>query len=323
MEELDIEYSDSFNYIYDYEPDLDFEDEYRVVESFCHLFQSVCLILILCISVPGNSFLLWVLLRERAWKTIPGIWHLQLTTSDLCLTLTLPFQAYRILHDLMFEDWIWRVFIGSFNLGLNSYVLILTAMTLSHYVAVVQASCLSAQAQQKCCLLISSIVIWLVCVAASIMMIVPLPFTMNNVLIIMFIGLFFLVPFIIMTFCCLHMLIMIKLCGTNRHHHALKLSLGMIVVFFVSLVPYNIICFIEYLMVIDVLEYTKKMYYARCIIYTLPYFHCFLNPLLHVVFGAQRFRSHLPVPCNTSSQRGDASHNHNTMAAIPPNYVLA
>ena len=184
-------------------------------------------------------------------------------------------------------------------------------MTLSHYVAVVQASCLSAQAHQKCCLLISSIVICLVCVAGSIMMSVPLPFTTVYVEIIVHYGLY--------SLCCVHMLITIKLCGTNRHHQALRSSLGMIVVFFVSLVPYNITLFIEYLLVIDVLEYTNKMYYARCIIHNLPYFHCFLNPLLHVVFGAQRFRSHLPVSCNTSPQRGDASHNLITMTAIPPN----
>lgn len=215
MQEHDTEYNDS--YYYDYN-----DDEFRTVEPSCHLFQSVCLIIIFCISVPGNSFLLWVLLRERAWKTIPGIWHLQLTMSDLCLTLTLPFQAYRILHKLMFEDWIWRILIGLFQLGLKSYILILTAMTLSHYVAVVQASCLSAQGQQKCCVLISSIVIWLVCVAGSIMVIVPLPLIMNHVLIIVCTGLFFLVPFIIITFCCVHMLITIKLCGTNRHHQALR-----------------------------------------------------------------------------------------------------
>ena len=286
----------------------------------CDDFQSVCLIIIFCISVLGNSFLMWGLLRERAWKTIPGIWHLQLVMSDLCLILTVPFHAHHILHPLMFEEWTLRVLSWFFLLGLNSYVLILTAMTLSHYVAVVHASCLSAQGNQKGCVLMASIVIWVVCAAASVML-VSLLFTTIGIP--LRLSLFFLVPFIIVTFCCVHMLITIKLCGPNRHHQDLRLSLGMIVVFFVSLVPFNIALFIDYLMMIDVLETTNKLYYANCIIYTLPYFHCFLNPLLHVVFGAQRFRKHLPAPCGTSSQRGDESHNLNTMAAIPSNDASA
>ncbi len=220
-------YSDYFydDIIYDHE---DSEIGFDVKSAVC-LFYIVCYTLIFCISVPGNSFLLWVLLRERAWKTTSDILLLQLIISDLCLTVTLSVFACCLHQGWLFEDWASGLIRGAYFLGVNSYVLILTAMTLYRYVAVVHPSRLSAQTLQKFSVLAASIVIWLLSAAASIK--VSVSFTTRPFDICMFFGLFFLIPFIIITFCYVHMCITIKWCRIDRHHQASRLILGMIVVF--------------------------------------------------------------------------------------------
>ncbi|XP_051257419.1 chemokine XC receptor 1-like [Dicentrarchus labrax] len=319
---LDSDYNISYDYDYyiDYENDISFVGHHVEIKTGPLLSSFVCFILIFCISVPGNSFLLWGLLRERAWKTTTDILLLQLIISDLCLTLSLPFKAFSLLYGWSFLDKVCGIINGAFVLGVESYILILTAMTLYHYVVVVHASCLSAQTSKKCGVRMASIVIWLVCAAASIevlvnstvthasgymiCMYVPQSFIMLLSVTGLKLGLFFIL-FIIITFCFVHMWITIKQCRINRHYQASRLILGMTVTFFLSLLPYNLFLFIHYLFAFDVLDFAEwrtAMYYSGFIIPTLPYIHCFLNPLLHL-FGAQRFRRHLPVPCNTSSER--------------------
>ncbi|XP_076600298.1 C-X-C chemokine receptor type 2-like isoform X1 [Chaetodon auriga] len=330
--EGDYNGSDYFeDYLY-YDNELTWE-----VKSEPDLYRVVCYVLIFCISMPGNIFLLWTLLRERAWKSTSDILLLQLTVSDLCLSVTLPLWACDHLYGWMFGDWACGALVGASSIGLNSYALILAAMALYHYVAVAHASRLSAQSPQKFCVLMASSVIWLVCVAEGIRVFMnseaveayghitclhaPQSLAVLLFDICMQIGLCCLVPSIIITFCCVHTWITLKQRRMNRHHQASRLMLGMIVVFFLCFVPYNIIVFTESLAVIYALEYAafwrQAMYYAEVIIYTLPYFHCCLNPLLHI-FGAQRFRRHLPVPCSTSSQRRDGCHNLSSEAIIAP-----
>ncbi|KAM3866250.1 chemokine XC receptor 1 [Diretmus argenteus] len=129
-------YSD--DYFYDY-------DDLNAAESVFGLFSIVSCSLIFCLSVPGNTFLLWVLLRERAWMTTADVLLLHLTVSALCFTVTLPFWGYYHLHGWIFGDLACKVIRGIFFLGLYSYMAFLTAVTLDHYASVVCALSTSTQ----------------------------------------------------------------------------------------------------------------------------------------------------------------------------------
>lgn len=298
------------------------------------LSYTVCCIVISCIAILGNSFLLWVLLKERAWKTTSKILPLQLTISNLCFAVTLSFEAQRVLRGWVFRDWGCAVHIGAFLLWLYSYVWILTAMTLYRYVAVVRA----LSTPKKICVIMASIVIWLVCAAVSISgslnseardhgfgeircFRVPRSLTMIHFEINTEIGLFFVLPFIIMTFCYVHMCVTITQRRMISHHQASRLILGLIVVFFLCLAPYNIIWFIGYLMMLGFVgipgQYVQNIHHVHAIIHILLYLHCCLNPLIHII-GTQRFRRHLPMSCKASSLRRDGSQNLSLMAVIPP-----
>lgn len=134
------------------------------LECYC----AAAIIIFFCISLSGNSFLMWVLRKEQAWKITPDILLLQLTISNLCITVTLPFEACNLLRSWIFGEWACGFMTAVYYLGLYASILILTVMSLHYYFSFVQVSRLCAQVSRKCGVLITSILVWLVCAAASI-----------------------------------------------------------------------------------------------------------------------------------------------------------
>lgn len=328
-DEHTYDYNDTYEYI-DY-------DEYYIIErpempflSFDSVIKTVYRIVIFCISALGNSFLLWVLLRERRWKNTPDNLILQLTVSALCFTVSLPFWVCGELNGWVFGIFACRIMGGVTFLGLYSCTAIITAMTFYHYVAVDHASCLSAQTSKKL-LLLTSIVIWLICGAASITVSISFdiyvgfssPETCDlgghewmNYHILEF-GLFFLMPFIIIAICFVYRAT--KRCKINRQHQAPRLILGITIGLFLCLGPYYILIFsysLEWLEVVETI-YPQVPHYVKLITVLLFHTHCFLN-LFHIC-GAQKFRRYLCMPCGTSPQRRDESQDVSTMAVMLQN----
>ncbi|XP_071774354.1 chemokine XC receptor 1 [Centroberyx gerrardi] len=336
---------ENFTSLYDEYYPYDYNDSSLVYmeagesESSFNLFSTVCYSLIFCLSVSGNSFLLWVLLRQRDCKTTSSFLLLHLTTSDLCFTVTLPFWAYYHLHGWVFGDFACKIISGAFFLGLYSYMAFLTAMTLDRYVAVVHAVSTSAQVRRKSCALLASVGIWLLCVAVSLMETVNSEtrddgfgsiecvaslqsLTMQLFGLYLQIGLFFLVPFGIITFCYVRMGMTIRRCRLRGRNQALRLFLGIIVGFFICWAPYNVVLFLQSLEMLGVQLLNtagrrEAMRYGYYVSHTLAYCHCCLNPLFHV-FGAERFRRRLPLPCKTSSPGRERSQSLSTYANSQP-----
>lgn len=320
--------------------DYDFPESTEIHKKGPEAFQiyaAVCATLIFCISMSGNSFLLWVLQRERAWRTPSDIFLLQLTISNLFATVILPFLACNVFHSWIFGEFACGIMTWLFLLGWNSYVTILTAMTLHCYVTVVPLSCLPAKVTSKFGVVVASIVIWLVCAAQSIKLSVSSKTTyigsgiitcghfQESLPMLLFdiyseIFLFFLIPFIIITFCYVRMWISIKQGRINRQDQPSKLILGITVGCFLCLAPHNIMHFIATLWLAGALEHTREsadaMHYLGYIIFALFHFNSCLNPLF-LICGSRRFRRYLPMPFNTLLQRRDGSNNASPMAFIP------
>ncbi|KAL3988658.1 septin 4 [Sarotherodon galilaeus] len=322
--------SDSYDYIHFNETQSS-ETEYDIKISELH-YPAAVNSLIFLISLPANSFLLWVLWTERAWKITSDILLLQLTVSNLCFTVTLPFAACNALHRWVFGEWACGVGTGIYFLGLFTTVVILTAMFLHYYVTVVQPWCLSAQALGKYGVLIGSIVMWLVCAAASIKLAVSgrvieiadlkvcvnlvESLTMKLTEIYTQIFLFFLIPVLITSFCYVHMWIMAKQGRINSQQQPSKLILGVTVSTFLCLAPYSIHMFIQTLLLLDFYEYTHELIYAWFVIHPITHIYCCFIPLVHLI-GVQRFRRYLPMPCNTLYLCRDETKTDSPMALIP------
>lgn len=310
--------------------DSDISMDHAAKLSAFQIYTAVCTTIIFCISMPGNSFLLSVLMKEHAWMTISDVLLLQFTVSNLIFTVTLPFLACNLLHEWIFGEWTCGVMRGFSTLGYNSSVMILTAMTVHSYVTVLQTSCLSALNSSKFRVLVACTTVWIVCAVVSIKLAVKsrvIIFELVDIQMCMFdynslnrfifdmhveIWFFFVIPFLAIGFCNVYMWLTLKQHGANNYPQPSKLIFWLTVVFFLCLLPFNIETFVESLMAADAIAYSSSwrhaMHYVGFIIFTLSHFYCCLNPLFHM-FGTQRFRRHFPTLSFFSSQSGESNNN--------------
>lgn len=295
-------------------------------QSAFQLYAAVCLGLIFCISLAGNSFILWLLLRERAWRITSDILLLQLTVSNLCFTAILPFLACKTLHRWIFGEWVCRVVRGLLPLALKSHVVILTAMTLHCYITMVQPSCLTAHTSSKFRVLLASIAIWMISAGPGIKYAVNSQVLyygdveictsgLESVIVILIdvnvgVWLFYVTPGFIVTFCHMHIWIMMKRRRVTSYPLPFKLISRVTAVFFLCWAPHNIEDFAHSLMFVRAIKYSDEWrrvtHYTMYITFTLLHMYPCLNPMFHM-FGAARFRRHLPTPCITERGYGGRS----------------
>ncbi|XP_047225220.1 C-X-C chemokine receptor type 1-like [Girardinichthys multiradiatus] len=301
----------SFFYL-DYYNDMD--EAHTEVPAF-QLCAGVFVSIVFVISMLGNSFIMWVFLRDKAWKTTSDLLLLQLTVSNLCFTATLPFAACNMLHGWIFGEWACGIFRGFLLLGLNSYAAIFTAMAFHSFVTVIQPSCLSTQNLGRHRVLISSVTIWLVSAAVSIKLAVHSYVTdphhgfmivciseMQLIEVNIQIFLFFVIPFIMVTFCYLHMWINISSSSMSSSPRPSKITACITVSSLLCLTPYNILLFINSLMALGAVNYDFRGLYVinrlDFFSFILCHFCCCLSPLFQMC-GTQRFRGRFKGLCST------------------------
>lgn len=322
---MDFSSDNNYDYILNNDTETHPTESGDFLLAFQRLFAGY-ITLIFCISMPGNSFLLWVLRAERAWRSTSDILLLQLTLSNLCMAMTMPLTACNDLHRWIFGEWTCGLWGWLTSLAASTHVVIITAMAVHRYVTVVHALRLPTQFSSKIRVIVASVVMWLVCAAASIKVSVNFSvhdagghtvcaysgISMNTFLFDVYVEivLLFLIPFIIITFCYVHMWIAIRQGKVDGHHQLPKLILGITVGSFICSAPHTIELFRMSLIIWGVIEHKYEWSHAMAsafIIYAMTHFYSCLNPLFHI-FGAQRFKRYLPLPCYKLLQRGDTSN---------------
>ncbi|XP_036375422.1 C-C chemokine receptor type 4-like [Megalops cyprinoides] len=302
-------------------------------QTFGGTFSGVLYSLVFCLSLTGNTFLLWALLRHEDLRKTTNLFLLQLTISDLLLTSSLPFWAVYHLHEWVFGALACHFAVGAFFLGFYSYMLFLTAMTVDRYIAVVHA--LSATwARMLRYFKLTSAVLWAISVAAS----VPeaffsqtrvshdgtlceassRPLAWELLGYYLQIWLFFLLPFTVILFCYVRIWATISRCRSGKRHRVVRLIFFIVAVFFVCWAPYNIVLFLSSLTLLG-WDAPQSLEYAYYVCHSLAYCHCFLNPAFHI-FGGGKFwkylsgrrlsiRSPWSQPSQSSGHRASTSHH--------------
>ncbi|KAJ8395957.1 hypothetical protein AAFF_G00026650 [Aldrovandia affinis] len=305
-------------------------------QRFGGTFSGVLYSLIFLLSLVGNCFLLWALLRREDLRKTTNIFLLQLTVSNLLLTLTLPFWAVYHLQEWVFGQLACHLTVGVFFLGFYSYMTFLAAMTVDRYIAVVHAVP-RPQVRTPRRFALTSTALWLVCIAASVPDAIysetkddshngklcqptPLPLHLELLGYFLQIGVFFFLPFAIILFCYCRIWATILRCRSSRRHHAIRLIFFIVVGFISCWAPYNIVLLLSSLRLLGCPALmgpgaAEKLGYSYYVCHALAYCHCFLNPALHI-FGGGKFRSYLSLvhrsagrlSSQNSMQRGSASH---------------
>ncbi len=163
-EVLNISYDLDFNDTYEYYYPLVTEEE----NSSFMIINAIFYMLIICISLPGNCFLLWVVLKKVGLSSSADCLLLHLTVSDLIFTFTLVPWTVNHIWGWIFGNLACKLFTWCIFLGLYSYMMFLTVMTVHRYVAVVYpVFASSVGTRSRIYTHISSAVAWLISVGFS------------------------------------------------------------------------------------------------------------------------------------------------------------
>ncbi|MEE6517797.1 hypothetical protein FKM82_028278 [Ascaphus truei] len=258
-------------------------------------------------SIIGNCLVLWILVKYENLVSLTNVFIFNLSIADLILTCWLPIF-------IVYHRWGWvfgvvacKTFNALFSIGFYSGIIFLTFMTFHRYLSVVDP--LSALKTRKPVFgILASIISWIISIFASVPVIIYTVQINNddfntceyNEIIPVLVSnyqqnLFFLIAFTVIIFCYFKILKTLLRSRFKRNHKPVNLILIIVVVYFLSWTPYNIIMFLQSLhqqqFFMDC-EFIKRLDYAKYVSETLVISHCCLNPILYAFVGI-KFRKHL------------------------------
>ncbi|KAM3604036.1 uncharacterized protein V6R79_005590 [Siganus canaliculatus] len=266
-------------------------------------------ILIFVLSVTGNVLLLCVLFKFENLKNVTNLFILNLAVSDLIFTITLPFWAVYYLHHWIFGDVACKFLTAAYIVGLYSSVILLTAMTVDRFVAVVLHSKPSHPVKRQRCAVAACVTAWVISIGASVSDAVKVKVEShwNGVQTCGFladdssedlgyflqVSLLFILPFVIIVFCYSAILKTALHLQTScrKKHQTVVVVLCIVIAFFICWGPYHVLLFMKLFYKPAGCDESERFYIAHEICQILAYSHCCMNPFLYMI--SQKMRKHL------------------------------
>uniref|UniRef100_A0A8D2LUQ8 X-C motif chemokine receptor 1 n=1 Tax=Varanus komodoensis TaxID=61221 RepID=A0A8D2LUQ8_VARKO len=282
--------------------------------KFSATFTSVLYSIIFLLSLLGNSLVLWIVIRYESLLSLTNLFIMNLCLTDLAFSFTLPFWIVYNYYGWIFGGFLCTAVNAIFSISYYGGVIFLTIMTILRLLAVIHPLS-TLRTQMKRCGLLVNIVSWIISIA------VVIPEMMNTQIILHSDGFkqceykdhsvwklvelcqqlaFFLVSFIIITICYTVMLKVLLRSRSQRRHRTVRLIFAIVVVFFLTWAPFNILGFVynlaEQHYITATCQHKKNIFFAYDISRKIAYCHCCLNPVLYVFVGV-KFRRHLKLLC--------------------------
>uniref|UniRef100_A0A8C6WY48 Chemokine (C-C motif) receptor 2 n=1 Tax=Neogobius melanostomus TaxID=47308 RepID=A0A8C6WY48_9GOBI len=265
--------------------------------------QPAFLYIVFLLGALGNAVVLLVLLLLVKLKTMTDVCLLNLASSDLIMTVSLPLWASNTQTVISC-----KVITGVYQLGLYSGSLFVTFMSVDRYLAIVHAVA-AMRARSLHYGIIISFIIWIISVIMAIPQIIfaNLEIDENNVstcgplyptdtwkkfrnfsenIVILFVCL----PIII--FCYVKILVVLSKTRNSQRDKAVKLVLVIVCLFVVCWVPYNLVIFLQTLQFYDILNnctYFQNINTALLATQLIALLHCCVNPIIYAFVG-EKFR---------------------------------
>ncbi|XP_078542005.1 chemokine XC receptor 1 [Lissotriton helveticus] len=289
-------------YIADLNSPCDNEDLFQ----FGAIFTAILNSFIFFFSLLGNSLVLWIVVKYENLSSITNIFIVNLSITDLVFASMLPFWAAYHMLGWVFGEPLCKFMSAVFSVGFYSSIIFLTMMTIYRYLAVVHP--LSAlRTRRRVSGIILSGIIWVISCLATIPVLIFTTLDSDHDGFLMCEydnsnwevastyqqNLFFLVSLAIISFCYFNILRTLLRSPSQRRYRTVKLILIIIVVYFLSWAPYNILMFLG---TIDLqgsdCEMSRHLAYAMYICEKVAFSHCCLNPVLYAFVGI-KFNRHL------------------------------
>ncbi|XP_053308438.1 C-X-C chemokine receptor type 3-like [Spea bombifrons] len=262
-------------------------------------------------GIIGNALVMIVLLRNKRKLQSNDIFILHLTVADILLVLTLPFWAGQAVTGWHFGGILCKIVGSIFKVNFYAGIFLLACISCDRYLSIVHAVQMFKKHRTN---LINwtCLAVWLFCILLCIPDAVyfdVVPEYRTNVtecqpsfpassskawklfMSFTFHILGFLLPLAGMVYCYAHiMLTLVKSQGFKKQR-ALQVVIAVVVAFFLCWTPYNMVAFIDTLIMLKVVTIScqseENLDYALTITSGLCYFHCCLNPVLYVFLGAK------------------------------------
>ncbi|KAG9283767.1 C-C chemokine receptor type 4-like [Astyanax mexicanus] len=257
----------------------------------------------------GNALVVWVITVGAQLKSTTDVCLLNLALADILLVLSLPFRAYQMKHGWIFGKVMCKLVYSIHFVGFYGSIFFIVLMSIDRYLAIVHAV-LALRVRTRVCGIVSSLVIWVLAVAASFPELLftrleeyiqkrctASPYSWGLLIFSIFkrniVGL--LVPLIILGF--FYSMILRKLHGSHSSRkHSICLIILVMVVFICCWTPFNIALLLLGLVFMDGIpggcEIRNRIILTRNTTEAVVFLHSCLNPFIYVFVG-EKFRKHL------------------------------
>lgn len=283
------------------------------IPAFASTLFPVLYSLLFVAGLVGNASVVWILTVFMKIKTMTDVYLLNLTVSDLLLVFSLPFLVqYSIVSQWTFGNALCKIISSVYFIGFYSNVFFITIMSIDRYLAIVHS--LHVQGIRTPVIgFITSLVVWAVAILASIPDLLFFQQVNDNNQIkclrhypdgnygwktfsnfeVNILG--WLIPVIVLIFCYHSILKNLQKCHTKNKYKAIKLVFIVVIVFFLSWTPVNIVLFLDSLRnmsIIDDCQIHERLDLATELTEALSFVHCCLNPIIYAFVG-EKFKKHL------------------------------
>ncbi|NXA78363.1 CCR8 protein, partial [Thryothorus ludovicianus] len=264
-------------------------------------------------GLVGNVLVVWILTVFMKIKTMTDVYLLNLTVSNLLLVLSLPFLVqYSIVTQWTFGNALCKIISSVYFIGFYSNVFFITIMSIDRYLAIVHS--LHVQGIRTTAIgFITSLIVWAVAILASMPdLLFSQEVNDNNQVKCLphcpggnngwktfsnfeanILG--WLIPVVVLIFCYHRILKNLQKCHTKNKYKAIKLVFIVVIVFFLSWTPVNVVLFLDSLRnvsIIDDCQTSQRLDLAVELTEALSFVHCCLNPVIYALVG-EKFKKHL------------------------------
>lgn len=283
------------------------------VLSFGRVFLPVFYSLIFVLGLVGNLLLLAVLLRFVPRRRMTETYLLNLAISNLLFVVTLPFWGISVVWHWVFGSFLCKVVSTLYTMNFYSGIFFISCMSLDKYLEIVCALPYHRLRTRAKSLLLAATV-WAVALAVSVPDMVFVrthenspgvwecyaDFGGHGTIWKLFLRfqqnlLGFLLPLLAMIFFYSRIgsvLVRLRPPGQSR---ALRMTVALVVAFFVLWFPYNLTLFLHSLLDLQVFgdcRVSQHLDYALQVTESIAFLHCCFTPVLYT-FSSHRFRQYL------------------------------
>lgn len=304
--------SAAYEYAFDYS-ELHIICHHESIPAFAPALFPVLYSLLFVAGLMGNALVLWILTVFLKIKTMTDVYLLNLTVSDLLLVFSLPFLVqYSVTSQWIFGNTLCKIISSIYFIGFYSNVFFITIMSIDRYLAIVHS--LHVQGIRTTALgVITSLVVWAVAILASMTDLMFFQEVNDNDEIkclrhypdgnydwktfsnfeVNVLG--WLIPVGVLIFCYHSILKNLQKCHTKSKYKAIKLVFIVVIVFFLSWTPVNIVLFLDSLRNMSIINNcltSHRLDLAMELTEAFSLVHCCLNPIIYAFVG-EKFKKHL------------------------------